>query len=61
MDVAAASIVMSQSKLQQEVGVQMMSKAKEQMAVQSEGLQKLMESAEVPQHPNLGQQLDVKA
>ncbi|MFD2637654.1 YjfB family protein [Piscibacillus salipiscarius] len=60
MDVAAASVVMSQAKLQQQVGVQMMSKAKEQMEVQSEGLQMLMQSSQVP-HPNLGNSLDVKA
>ncbi|RPF54132.1 YjfB family protein [Aquisalibacillus elongatus] len=57
MDVAAASVVMNQAQLKQQVGVSVMNQAKDQMQIQSEGLQKLMDSA----HPNLGNRLDVKA
>ncbi|MGP4072292.1 YjfB family protein [Piscibacillus sp. B03] len=61
MDVAAASVIMSQAKLQQQAGVKMMGMTKDQMEAQAEGLQKLMDSAQVPQHPDLGNRLDVKA
>ncbi|GEL77225.1 hypothetical protein TMU01_14600 [Tenuibacillus multivorans] len=62
MDVAAASVVMSQAQLKQQVGVSMMGHAKDQMAVQQQGLEKLIESADVNvDHPTLGNHLDVKA
>ncbi|TFB19272.1 putative motility protein [Filobacillus milosensis] len=60
MDVAAASVVMNQAQLKQQVGMSLMGKAKDQANIQAEGLMKMLESSNV-QHPNLGNHLDVKA
>ncbi|PKR77769.1 putative motility protein [Halalkalibacillus sediminis] len=59
MDVAAASIAMSQAQLKQNVGVSLAGQVKDQMSTQGEGLEKLLDAAQID--PNLGNSVDFKA
>lgn len=63
MDIAMMSIAMHQGKAQQQASLAVMKKSMDLAKGQSEGLDKLMQSAEIeaPQanHPDLGGKLDV--
>lgn len=56
MDIAALSISMSQASLSQAVGLRVMSMAKNQADIQSQGLVQMMAKSV---DPNLGNELDV--
>lgn len=56
MDIAALSISMSQASLAQAVSLKVMSMAKNQASIQSQGLMQMMEKSV---DPNLGKKLDI--
>lgn len=56
MDIAALSISMSQASLSQAVSLKVMSMAKNQASIQSQGLIQMMEKSV---DPNLGRKLDI--
>lgn len=56
MDIAALSISMSQASLAQAVSLKVMSIAKNQASIQSQGLMQMMEKSV---DPNLGKKLDI--
>lgn len=56
MDIAALSISMSQASLSQAVSLKVMSMAKNQAAIQGQGLIQMMEKSV---DPNLGRKLDI--
>ncbi|WP_410771191.1 YjfB family protein [Fontibacillus sp. BL9] len=58
MDIAAASMAMSQVSLSQSVGIQVLSMAKSQAETQGQNLVQMLEQSSV--HPNLGKNLDIK-
>ncbi|MEK3901702.1 MULTISPECIES: YjfB family protein [unclassified Paenibacillus] len=58
MDIAALSVVMSQSSLQQAAGLQVMSLAKEQA---QSGAQDMVQMLSQATHPTLGKTLDIRA
>ncbi|MDQ0160517.1 YjfB family protein [Alkalibacillus salilacus] len=60
MDVAGASIAMSTMQAKQQFDVGLAGKMKDQMEQQGEAFNKLVESSQVPSHPNLGQSIDLK-
>jgi hypothetical protein len=61
MDIQAASINMSQSRLREDVGVRLESMSLDAMKEQAAALDKLMQSAEVITDPNLGSTVDISA
>jgi hypothetical protein len=60
MDIAALSIGMSQSQLQQSVSLAVTKKAMDNSETQSNGLLQLMNTASAP-HPTLGKSIDIQA
>ncbi|MEV3059336.1 YjfB family protein [Paenibacillus larvae] len=56
MDIAALSMVMSQSKLSQQVGVSVLNIAKTQSEQQGQDLVKMLQSVQ----PHLGGNLDIR-
>ena len=57
MDIAALSVVMSQSALQQAAGLQVMSLAKEQAQSEAHSMVQMLSQAP---HPSLGKTLDIR-
>lgn len=57
MDIAALSIAMSQASLQQAVGLQVFSIAKDTAELQSQNLTQMLSQSP---HPNLGKSLDIR-
>lgn len=57
MDIAALSVVMSQSALQQAAGLQVMSLAKEQAQSEAQSMVQMLNQAP---HPSLGKTLDIR-
>ncbi|GAA0468482.1 YjfB family protein [Alkalibacillus silvisoli] len=60
MDIAKASIGMSQVHAKQQFGVGLANEVKEQLEQQGEAFDQMLESSQVPTHPNLGQNIDLK-
>ncbi|MDV2583299.1 YjfB family protein [Alkalibacillus haloalkaliphilus] len=60
MDVAKASIAMNQSQAKQQFNVGLAKEVKDQLNQQGEAFDKLVESSQVPSHPNLGHNIDLK-
>jgi len=57
MDIAAASIIMKQQQLKQQVGISVMKKAMSSAETSTEALLKMMEQSV---QPNLGQDIDIR-
>jgi len=57
MDIAAASIIMKQQQLKQQVGISVMKKAMSSAETSTEALLKMMEQSV---QPNLGQNIDIR-
>ncbi|MBW5447640.1 putative motility protein [Cohnella sp. CFH 77786] len=57
MDIAAASVAMSQSALSTAVGIRVLSMAKDQAVQQGQGLVQMIQQS---LDPNVGRHLDVK-
>lgn len=63
MDIAALSSIMAQSKVQQQVGIQLSSKVMDVAKQQSDALMKIMESGNAIEKsvtPYLGGNIDIK-
>lgn len=58
MDIAALSVISSQSKVQQTVGIAMMKKSMDMASQQSSAVQQMI-SASPLLDPNLGQNIDI--
>ncbi|MEC0331609.1 YjfB family protein [Paenibacillus macerans] len=58
MDIAAASTAMSQAKLSQAVGIQVLSMSNNQAEIQGQNLVKMLEQSQLD--PNLGKHLDIR-
>ncbi|MDU4695010.1 MAG: YjfB family protein [Paenibacillus sp.] len=58
MDIAAASVAMSQSALSQAVGIRVLSMAKNQAEIQGQNIVQMMSQSQP--HPTLGKHLDLK-
>ncbi|GJM82319.1 hypothetical protein HMSSN139_48150 [Paenibacillus sp. HMSSN-139] len=58
MDIAAASMSMSQSALSQAVGIRVLSMAKDQAEIQGQNLVQMLSQSQP--HPTLGKNLDIK-
>lgn len=64
MDIAALSVVMSQSKMQQDFGFSVMKMAMDQMGSQSDALTEMMadtKTMELAAQPYLGANVDISA
>ncbi|MHA6530251.1 YjfB family protein [Paenibacillus sp. BAC0078] len=57
MDIAALSVSLGQASLQQAVGLQVFSIAKDQAEVQAQNMTQMLGQST---HPNLGKTLDIK-
>ncbi|MET3684239.1 hypothetical protein ABID56_002365 [Alkalibacillus flavidus] len=60
MDVAGASIAMSTMQAKQQFSMGMANEVKQQMEQQGDAFNKLVESSQVPSHPSLGHNVDLK-
>ena len=61
MNIEGISLEIGQSQVQAEAGMKVQKMAQEGMELQGEAVQQLIESAEIPVDPMLGQQIDIKA
>lgn len=57
MDIAALSVSLGQASLQQAVGLQVLSIAKDQAEIQGQNMAQMLQQSA---HPNLGKTLDIR-